>query len=83
MSLAILAAPLLAGIVYSTGGYYRVYAILFGVISLDIVLRLAMIERKLPRHIVLRQNEHGTTRDEGDELRQRAQQVSTKPQAVE
>lgn len=44
MSLAILLAPLLGGIVFQTAGYYSVYAMAFGLIILDIILRFAMIE---------------------------------------
>lgn len=46
MSLAILFAPLLGGIVLEEAGYYSVYAMAFGLIVLDIFLRFAMIERK-------------------------------------
>lgn len=46
MSLAILLAPLLGGIVFETAGYYSVYAMAFGLIAVDIVLRFAMIEPK-------------------------------------
>ncbi|KAH9823750.1 Major Facilitator Superfamily [Teratosphaeria destructans] len=47
MSLAILLAPLLGGIVFDKAGYYAVFAMAFGLIGLDIVLRLAMVERKI------------------------------------
>ncbi|KAK4503371.1 hypothetical protein PRZ48_004286 [Zasmidium cellare] len=46
MSLAILLAPLLGGIVFANAGYYSVYAMAFGLIVLDIILRFAMIERR-------------------------------------
>ncbi|KAI6837740.1 MFS general substrate transporter [Hortaea werneckii] len=46
MSLAILLAPLLGGIVFDLAGYYAVFAMAFGLIALDIVLRLVMIEKK-------------------------------------
>jgi MFS family permease len=47
MSLAILLAPLLGGIVFDTAGYYAVFAMAFGLIVLDILLRLFMIEKKV------------------------------------
>ncbi|KAL9113783.1 MAG: hypothetical protein Q9227_002228 [Pyrenula ochraceoflavens] len=47
MSLAILTAPLLAGVVYSTGGYYPVFGMLFGLIAVDVLLRVLMVERKV------------------------------------
>lgn len=40
------AGPLVGGVVYQHGGYYAVFAIAFGLIGLDIVLRLALIERR-------------------------------------
>lgn len=49
MSLGILLAPLLGGIVFASAGYYSVYAMAFGLIALDIVLRFAMIEKKTAR----------------------------------
>ncbi|KAF8474241.1 major facilitator superfamily domain-containing protein [Kalaharituber pfeilii] len=50
MSLGILLAPLLGGIVYDRGGYYSVFAMGFGMLALDIVLRLVMIEKKVAGH---------------------------------
>lgn len=47
MSLAMLVAPLLGGIVFAEAGYYSVFAMAFGLILLDIVLRLVMIEKKV------------------------------------
>ncbi|KAF7173097.1 hypothetical protein CNMCM5623_005343 [Aspergillus felis] len=41
-----LAGPLVGGVVYQHGGYYAVFGIAFGLIGLDIVLRLALIERR-------------------------------------
>lgn len=49
MSLAILLAPLLGGIVFEAAGYYAVYAMAFGLIVVDILLRFAMIEPKNAR----------------------------------
>ena len=46
MSIAILIAPLLGGIVYSQSGYYAVYYMAFALIAVDIALRLALIEKK-------------------------------------
>ncbi|KAI4195261.1 MAG: hypothetical protein LQ348_002488 [Seirophora lacunosa] len=47
MSVAILVAPLLGGVVYDRGGYYGVYYMAFALIVLDIILRMAMIEKKV------------------------------------
>ncbi|KAJ4116271.1 hypothetical protein NW768_011060 [Fusarium equiseti] len=45
-SLGILVAPLLGGVVYGKGGYYSVFAMCFGLLAVDIVLRLVIIEVK-------------------------------------
>ena len=47
MSLAILVAPLLGGVVYARAGYYAVYYLAFGLIFLDILLRIALVEKKV------------------------------------
>lgn len=47
MSMAILIAPLLGGVVFAHAGYYAVFAMAFGLIGLDIILRLAMVEKKI------------------------------------
>ncbi|CAK3756241.1 MFS-type transporter [Lecanosticta acicola] len=49
MSMAILLAPLLAGVVFANAGYYAVFAMVFGLIIVDIILRFAMIEQKYAR----------------------------------
>ncbi|WPH04986.1 Hypothetical protein R9X50_00788400 [Acrodontium crateriforme] len=46
MSLAILVGPMLSGIVYATAGYNAVFAMAFGLIGLDMLLRLIMVEKK-------------------------------------
>lgn len=47
MSLAILLAPLLGGVVFAASGYYAVFAMAFGLIVLDVFMRLVMIEKKV------------------------------------
>lgn len=47
MSLAYLVAPLLGGIVYERAGYYPVFYMAFGIIVLDILLRLLLVEKKI------------------------------------
>lgn len=47
MSLALLLAPLFGGIVFARAGYYAVFAMVFGLIALDILMRVVMIERKV------------------------------------
>lgn len=45
-SLGILSGPLLGGIVYGRAGYYSVFAMCFGLLAVDIFLRLIIIEVK-------------------------------------
>ncbi|KAI0875475.1 MFS transporter-like protein [Hypoxylon argillaceum] len=52
MSIALLLAPVIGGVVYNHAGYYAVYYVAFGVVGLDIVLRLLMIEKKIARQWV-------------------------------
>ena len=47
MSLALLVAPLLGGVVFAQAGYYAVFAMAFGLMALDIFLRVVLIERKV------------------------------------
>jgi MFS family permease len=46
-SLGILLAPLLGGLVYAHAGYFSVFAMAFGLIAVDVVLRLAIIEKSV------------------------------------
>lgn len=39
-------SPLIGGVVYNKAGYYPVYYICFGLIAVDIALRLALIEKR-------------------------------------
>lgn len=48
-SVAALIAPLLGGVVYDKAGYYSVFAMAFGMIALDIFLRLVLIEKKVAK----------------------------------
>ena len=47
MSLAVLVGPLLGGVVYARTGYYAVYYLAFGLIFFDILLRIALVEKKV------------------------------------
>jgi len=47
MHSAMLLGPLLGGVVFERSGYYAVFAMAFGVIFLDIVLRLLLVEKKI------------------------------------
>lgn len=49
MSVGILLAPLLGGVVYNDAGYYAVYYMAFGLIALDIILRFTLIEKKIAK----------------------------------
>lgn len=47
MGLGLLLAPLLGSIVFSRAGYYAVYGMCFGLLAVDILLRLVMIEKQV------------------------------------
>jgi MFS family permease len=47
MSLGILIAPLLGGVVFDNAGYDAVFGMGYGLIGLDIVLRLLLVEKKV------------------------------------
>ncbi|CAO2658160.1 Nn.00g074200.m01.CDS01 [Neocucurbitaria sp. VM-36] len=47
MSLGILVSPLLGGVVYDHAGYSAVFGMAYGLIGLDIVLRLLLVEKKV------------------------------------
>lgn len=46
-SMGVLVAPTIGGVVYERSGYYAVFGVTFAVIGFDIVLRLALIEKKV------------------------------------
>ena len=48
-SASALIAPLLGGVVYAKSGYYAVFAMTFGMMGLDISLRLLLVEKKAAR----------------------------------
>ena len=45
MNLALLIAPIVGGLLLNQGGYHSVFALAFGLLALDLVWRLAVIER--------------------------------------
>lgn len=49
MSLAVLVAPLLGGIVLDAAGYNAVFAMAYALIGVDVVLRLVLVEKKVAR----------------------------------
>jgi MFS family permease len=46
LSLGMLVAPLLGGIAFDRGGYNAVFAMCYGLVGLDIIMRLVLIEKK-------------------------------------
>jgi MFS family permease len=72
LSLALLLAPLLGGIVFAQAGYYAVFAMGFGIIILDIFLRLVMIEKKIAEQWLPESGSPATTTSDtniGDEVK--------------
>lgn len=58
----LLGAPVLGGILYDRGGYYCVFGVSFGVITIDILLRALVIERDPapPSHDQVHQSNYGS-----------------------
>ena len=46
MNLGALIGPFLAGVIYERAGYYAVFAVVLGVIGVDFILRIVMVEKK-------------------------------------
>lgn len=46
LSMGTVAGPLLGGVLYQHGGYYSVFGLAFGLIGIDIFLRVVLIEQK-------------------------------------
>lgn len=70
-SLAAFLGPLLGGVVYDKAGYYSVFAMAFGMIGLDIVLRWLLIEKKVAKRW-LEQIDANVRDDLADEAGQKA-----------
>jgi len=49
MSIALLLAPVIGGVSYNNAGYLAVYYVAFGIVGLDVLLRLIMVEKKVAR----------------------------------
>ena len=47
MSIGPIVGPLLGGVIYGHGGYYAVFGLMFAMLGVDAVLRLAMIEKRV------------------------------------
>ena len=56
MGIAIFTGPMLGGIVFAHGGYYAVFGMTFGLIVLDIVMRLLMIEVNVAQKYLSRED---------------------------
>lgn len=49
MSMGLLLSPAIGGAVYEGAGYYPVYYVAFGIIFLDVMLRLILVEKKVAK----------------------------------
>lgn len=61
MSLGLLTAPLLAGVVFERAGYTAVFAMAYALVGFDILLRLALVEKKVAARWLPDQNAPGNT----------------------
>lgn len=53
LSVGTMAGPLLGGVIYEDGGYYAVFGLAFGLIGIDVFLRLVLIEKRQDRKSVV------------------------------
>lgn len=49
MSLGPIIGPLIGGVIYASGGYLSVFAVMFSMLGIDAVLRLVMVEPRVAR----------------------------------
>jgi MFS family permease len=76
MSVGVLLAPLIGGVVYAKSGYLAVYYIGFALVALDILLRLLLIEKKIAR-------QWGTAETTGrEEVLEESEELDEKPAQV-
>lgn len=47
MSIGLILGPVLGGIIYARCGYYAAFGLAFGFISLDMILRISLVEKKI------------------------------------
>ncbi|CAK7208496.1 hypothetical protein SCUCBS95973_000122 [Sporothrix curviconia] len=59
LSAGLLFAPLIGGAVYAGSGYYAVYYVAFGLIVLDIIMRLLLVEKKVAVQWIKASNDDG------------------------
>ncbi|KAI0880268.1 MFS general substrate transporter [Annulohypoxylon maeteangense] len=76
MSVGMLIAPVIGGVVYEAAGYYAVYYIAFGVVAVDILLRLIMIEKKVAKQWIPEDEDTGAL---GTGVVQRDVEAATSP----
>ena len=67
MSVSVLVGPLLGGVVYDKAGYYAVFTMAFGLIGVDIVLRILLVEKKIARQWDVDRSETASPVPPGDE----------------
>jgi MFS family permease len=66
LNLGGVAGPILGGVVYDYGGYHAVFGMAFGIIAVDIVLRIALIERTNVEEHTLQERPNNVASDTSD-----------------
>jgi MFS family permease len=66
LNLGGVAGPILGGVVYDHGGYHAVFGMAFGVVAVDIVLRIALIERTNTEEPAVQERPDNATVDMSD-----------------
>lgn len=76
MSFGVLLSPLIGGVVFERAGYYAVYGVSFALLGMDIVLRFALIERKVAMKWLSKDEMgNGPERAEENELEDRTAEI--------
>lgn len=82
MSLGLLVAPVVGGAVYSAAGYYAVYYIAFGVVTVDIFMRLWMVEKKIARQWIADEEEAPPAPLEGRDVEKQERAAGGAPEGA-
>jgi MFS family permease len=64
LSIGTMAGPLLGGVLYEDGGYYSVFGLAFGLIGIDIFLRLVLIEKRHAARWIAPETKHMASGEE-------------------
>ncbi|KAF4550694.1 MFS-type transporter-like protein 33 [Elsinoe fawcettii] len=82
MSFGVLLSPLIGGVVFERAGYFAVFGVSFALLGMDIVLRFALIERKIAMRWLTKE-EMGDGPERADENAQETQLTDSSPKTLD